>query len=245
MASNISVKVIGFQDAERHSLNTLFRLSVQREAVYSLWTSDGSSPPQVALIDMDSYQSELEMASPSFNSNLKLICVGETSVPHAWRSFQRPIDWKALVETLDELFVVPPAADIDIDLGAGTDRAVRPGVKVSLLAGLTREDRLYLRARLAVAGMTEVDEAETAEAALIKANHRHYDLAIVGLELNTDAPWSLVQALKSLPTPVESVIAVTANPSWKTMEEAEMHACTGLLEIPFSPRQILAILRKV
>ena len=90
-----------------------------------------------------------------------------------------------------------------------------------------------------------MDEAETTEAALIKATHRHYDLAIVGLELNPNAPWSLVQALKGLPTPVESVIAVTANPSWKSMEEAEMHTCAGLLEIPFSPRQILALLRKV
>ena len=245
MPSNISVKVIGFQDAERHSLNTLFRLSAHRKAAYSLWTNDAASPPQIALIDMDSYQSELEMASPSFNANLKLICFGETSVPNAWRSFQRPIDWKALVETLDDLFLVPPAADIDIDLGDGTERAVLPGVKVSLLAGLTREDRLYLRARLAVAGMTDVDEAETTEAALIKATHRHYDLAIVSLELNANAPWSLVQALKGLPTPVDSVIAVTANPSWKTMEEAEGQACAGLLETPFSPRQIVALLRKV
>jgi CheY-like chemotaxis protein len=185
------------------------------------------------------------MVSPSFNANLKLICFGETTVPNAWRSFQRPIDWKALVETLDALFVVPPAADIDIDLSDVTERTVLPGVKVSLLAGLTRQDRLYLRARLAVAGMTEVDEAETTEAALIKATHRHYDLAIVSLALNANAPWSLVQALKGLPTPVESVIAVTANASWKTMEEAEIRACAGLLETPFSPHQIVALLRKV
>lgn len=246
MGANIWVKVVGFDDVERHSLNTLMRLSERSVPTYTLWTPESLSPPQVALIDMDSYQASVELASPNLNPNLKLICVGAQAPQQAWRSLQRPVDWSALVRELDGLFTVPADLDIDLDLDGGTpDKPTPPGVKVSLVVGLNREERLYLRSRLALAGLTEVDEAASAGEASSLFSQRHYDLVILSNELDDADPWSLVQALKSQPVPVHSVIMTTHFPSWAVMEQAERAGCSGLLEIPFNPRQIYEMLQKV
>ena len=83
MATPTWVKVVGFDDAERHSLNTLFRLSERMSPSYVLWAPECPSQPHVALIDLDSYEGGLEIASPRFNPNLKLICVGGKPPAHA------------------------------------------------------------------------------------------------------------------------------------------------------------------
>lgn len=245
VTSTIWVKVLGFSDAERHSLNTLFRLSAHHDAAYALWTADVGAPPNVALVDVDSYEADLDRASPSFNGNLKRICVGSRATDNAWRSLQRPVDWNMLVQVLDELFASQEDVDIDIFEEEPSERTVPPGVKVSLVVGLTREERLYLRARLALAGLLDVDDAETAVEASVRISQRHYDLVIISLELADAEPWALVQTLQDMPTPTGSVIVVTALPSWRAMEQAERLGCTGLLEIPFNPRQVMDLLERV
>jgi len=245
MASTVWVKVVGFTDVERHSLNTLFRLSERMYPSYALWSREAPSPPQVALLDVDSYEAGLELASPSFNTHLKLICVGDEPPSHAWRSFARPVDWPALVQVLDGLF--SQRGDVDIDLGfdGGQDKPVPPGVRVTLMVGMALEDRLYLRARLAIAGLTDVDEAHTAEQARALTKERAYNLVLVSLELADSDPWALIAELKNLPEPPYAVVAVSTAPSWGVMERAEQLGCMALLEIPFNPRQVLGLLQKV
>lgn len=246
MGVNVWVKVVGFEDVERHSLNTIMRLSERSAVSYMLWTPDAPSPPQVALIDLDSYEASLELASPTRNPNLKLICVGSNAPANAWRVLQRPVDWTALVREMDSLFTLQP--DLDIDLGFGdtvADKLVPPGIKVTLLVGMTREERLYLRSRLALAGLTDVDEAATAGESTVLIGQRNYELAIVSNELDDADPFSLVQALQNLAVPVRTVIMATHFPSWAAEQEAERAGCSGLLEIPFNPRQIYEMLQKV
>lgn len=246
MGANVGIKVVGFGEAERHSLNTLMRLSERGVATYTLWSPESKSPPQVALIDMDSYEATLELASPNFNPSTKLICVGATAPEHAWRSLQRPVDWAALVRELDRLFTLQP--DLDIDLGFGdtvSDHLVPPGVKLALLVGMTRDERLYLRARLALAGLTAVDEAPSAGEAIPLISQRHYDLAIISNELDDADAWPLIQTLQDLPQPVRSIALATHFPSWAVMEQADKAGCLGLVEIPFNPRQIYELLLKV
>ncbi len=243
--SNIWVKVVGFSETERHSLNTLFRLSANNNNAYALWTSEGAAAPHIALIDVDSYEAGLEMASPNFNSNLKLICVGAQATENAWRSFERPVEWSALVNALDELFESQDDVDIDLGIEEPVEKTAPPGIKVSLLVGLSREEGLYLRARLALAGFTDVDEASSAVEAGRRISERHYDLVFLSLALPEADPWALVQTLKDMPTPTRSVIVTTATPSWHAMERAEKLGCAGLLEIPFNPRQVMDLLQKV
>lgn len=245
MASVVWVKVVGFNDAERHSLNTLFRLSERMLPSYVLWTRDAPSPPRVILLDMESYEAELVLASPNFNPHIKLICVGDKSPADAWRSFARPVDWPALVQVLDSLFSNQGDVDIDIGLNTEMDKPVPPGVRVSLLVGLLPEERMYMRARLAIAGLTDVDEADTAAQALERIQHRRYNLVVRSLDVTDSDPWDLVDTLTRLPEPPHAVVVATGAPTWSNMERAEQKGCMGLLEIPFNPRQVVDLLQKV
>lgn len=245
MASVVWVKVVGFNDVERHSLNTLFRLSERIFPSYVLWTRDAPSPPRVVLMDMDSYEAELELASPSFNPHIKLICVGDRPPADAWRVFARPVEWPALVQVLDGLFSNQGDVDVDIGLDAEMEKPVPPGVRVSLLVGLLPEERMYMRARLAIAGLTDVDEADTAAQALERTRHRRYNLVVLSLDVTDSDPWVLVDALNNLPEPPHAVVVATGAPTWFNMERAEQQGCMGLLEIPFNPRQVVDLLQKV
>ena len=245
MTSTVMVQVLGFTDAERHSLNTLFRLSSRQIPSYQLWTPECPSTPHVALIDVDSYEAMLEMESPNFNPHLKVIAVGKHAPQSVWRYMPRPVDWIALVRELDALFA--SLHDVDIEVGASTkgERVAPPGVAVCLVVGLAPDQRFYLRARLALAGHTEMDEAETAVEASQLLGQRHYDLMIIGLSLADADPWGLVQALKDMPMPPRSVVLATAEPTWAVMERADALGCAGILEIPFVPRQVMGIFRKI
>lgn len=245
MASVVWVKVVGFSDTERHSINTLFRLSEGAFPAYALWTPETQAAPNVLLLDVDSYEAGLQMVSPSFNSNLKYICVGVEPDGNAWRSFARPVDWPALIHVLDGLFAAQGEVDIDIGLYNDTDKPVPPGVRVSLVVGLLREERLYLRARLAIAGLTDVDEVDTTHEANARTVERRYDLVVVGLDVQGADPWGLVESLKHLPEPPHAVVVATHTPSWRSMERAEQLGCLGLLEIPFNPQQVMGLLHKV
>lgn len=245
MSSTIWVKIVGFSAVERHALNTLFRLSIRQTPAYRLWVPDAPAPPHVSLVDMDCHEAEVELASPTFNPNQKIIGVGVRTHSLAWRSFQRPVDWNALLQVLDGLFASQACVDVDTGFDTLDEKNVPPGVRVSLLVGLTRDERMYLRARLALAGLTDVDEADTAEQAGTCVARRHYDVVIVSLELSDADPWALVQTLKTLLTPPHAVLVATGHPSWLVMEHAEQAGCAGLLEIPFNPPQVQSLLSKV
>lgn len=245
MSSTIWVKVVGFSAVERHSLNTLFRLSLRQTPSYSLWSHDAPSPPHISLIDMDCHEAEIEMASPTLNPNLKIIGVGDHTNNHAWRSFHRPVDWSALVQELDGLFASHTQVDSETGFQDTDFNTAPPGVRTTLLVGMTSQERLYLRARLSLAGLTDVDEAKTAEQASSCVAQRHYDVAVISLELSDADPWSLVQTFLSMLSPPQTVIVATDKPSWLVMEKAEQLGCVGLLEIPFNPPQVLGLLQKV
>lgn len=246
MASTVLIKVVGFSDVERHSLNTLFRLSGRDGPHYNLWTPESAGPAQAALIDVDSYEAGLELVSPSFNHNLKMICVGAEAPTLAWRTVARPVDWAAMVGLLDELFV--SAAEGGPGDGPEDISPVPhlpPGVKLALLAGLPMEARLYLRARLALAGITAVDEVQTVAQLDDSVKAREYDVVLAHVDSSVLDPWVLVKHLQDLEKPVRSVIAVSTDSSWKASNLAERMGCIGLIEVPFNPMQVIGLLQRV
>jgi hypothetical protein len=246
MTPTVLIRVVGFSDVERHSLNTLFRLSGREGPQYSLWTPESAGPAQAALIDVDSYEAGLELVSPSFNHNLKMICVGSEAPQLAWRTVPRPVEWAALVGLLDELFVLAQSAD---DVESSDESVVHtqmpPGVKLALLAGLPKDVRLYLRARLALAGITVVDEVQTLEHMDDSVKARDYDVVLAFVNILGSDPWVLVKHLQDMEKPVRSAIAVSADSSWKASNLAERMGCIGLLEIPFNPLQVIGLLQRV
>ena len=64
MGSTVFVKVVGFRDVERHALNTLFRLSMERPTTYALWTPEAPVMPHIALMGRLQYSSAPHWAVP-------------------------------------------------------------------------------------------------------------------------------------------------------------------------------------
>ena len=243
MGTTVFVKVVGFRDVERHALNTIFRLSADRPTCYALWTPDAPVMPHMALIDVESYEAGLALASPGLNRNLKLICVGAGAPANAWRVFSRPLNWTAVLYAMDQLFA-QVGVDIDLDLeGEGTS-IMPPGVRLTLLVDPARDERLYLRARLSLAGLIEVDEAESVAQAQAKIRERHYDVVIVDVD-SPDDPWGLVERLVALNPPIGSVLITTTNNSWKMHERAEQAGCRAVLEKPYDPGHVFRVLQMV
>ena len=278
MPSSVFVHVVGFRDAERHALNTAFRLSWDRDPSYYLWTLDAPLPAQLALIDVDSYEGAMALASPDFNPYVKMICVGENAPVTAWRVFKRPLEWRLVVGAMDALFApvsapvlsakfgefvdpnepgasasasASPALDAATMAGLAAARVLPPGVKVSLLVDASREHRLYLRARLALAGLTAVDDAETAAQGLALAKHRRYDLVIINVQAQDPPGWEIVDQLVALGPGIGAVVVTSRQTARhvreqaKQAERAERAGCRGLLTIPFDPCQFFTLLRKI
>lgn len=245
MARTVFVKVVGFRDAERHALNTVFRLSMERPTCYALWTPEAPVLPHLALIDAESYEAGVAIALPSLNRSLKLICVGEGAPANAWRVFQRPINWSAVLFAMDQLFAAP---EVDIPLVDPGDTEpttlVPPGVRQVLLVSPSREERLYLRARLALAGLIEVDEVDTVAGAVAKSRERHYDLAMVDLDMPGE-PWNLVDRLVALEPGISSVVVCTSQGAFQVQDRAEQAGCRAVLEKPYDPGLMSRVLQLV
>lgn len=242
MGATVFVKVLGFREVERHAINTLFRLSAGRTVSYNLWTPDSPEPPRLVLVDNDSAERELVNAGPDW-TGLKVICVGAVRSAHASRHFERPLQWPSILQSMDDLCaaigqqeVVTDFQDTETGLSsASTGQAV-------LLVDASLEDRMYLRARLALAGRTDVDDAADSARALDLARQRHYDLAIVGLPAGEGDCWGLVRTLLALEPAIGSVIITTSDKSIKTREQARAIGCHGLLEKPYDPLHVVELL---
>lgn len=243
MGTTVFVKVVGFRDVERHALNTLFRLSAERSTTYAVWTPDAPVMPHVALIDVESYEAGLALASPGLNRNLKLICVGAGAPAHAWRVFARPLNWTAVLHAMDQLFA-QAGVDIDLELEGESNSVSPPGVRLTLLVDPAKDERLYLRARLSLAGLIEVDEVESVAQAQAKVRERHYDVVIVDVD-SPDDPWGLVERLVALDPPIGSVVISTSNNSWQMHERAEQAGCRAVLEKPYDPGHVFRVLQMV
>ena len=246
MPSTVFVKVAGFRDAERHALNTVFRLSMNRTTQYQLWSPDLLVSPQLVVLDVDSYEGGMALASPTFNRQLKLISVGESQPEIAWRHFTRPLNWMAVVQAMDQLFMGSEGTDFDFDTGTSTVAIPAPGVRASLLVDMDKGHRMYLRARLALAGFVEVQEATSSAQAVQLARGRHFDLVVVNLDHSAEFNgWKLTDQLLLLEPAIGSIVLSTHTASWHTQERAELAGCRGVLEIPFDPIQVQDMLRKI
>lgn len=243
MTTTVFVKVVGFRDVERHALNTIFRLSAERSTCYALWTPEAPVMPHVALIDVESYEAGLALASPGLNRNLKLICVGAGAPAHAWRVFTRPLNWSAVLHAMDQLFA-QAGVDIELDLGGDGSAVMPPGVRVTLLVDPARDERLYLRARLALAGLIEVDEVVSVAQATAKVRERQYDVVVVDVD-TPDDPWGLVERLVAHDPPIGSVVITTTNTSWQMHERAEQAGCRAVLDKPYDPGHVFRVLQIV
>lgn len=246
MSLSVYVKVVGFRDFERHALSTLFDLSSQGAVNYCLWTPEVPVAPHLALVDLESYEAGLELVSPSFDAGLKMICVGEDPPPNTWRSFTRPLHWPDVVQAMDELFAPTEAAQPDLDfVDTEIPASIPLGIKSALVIFPLREDRMYLRARLALAGVVVVGEAHSAAQALDLARRAHYTLVLLGQDVPDMDSWELIRQLIAMEPAIGSVVLATREKAWHVRDRADHAGCRGVIDYPFNPSEIVQLLQKV
>lgn len=251
MAQRVFIKVVGFTDVERHALNTVFRLSEERETQYTLWTEEMPHAPQLALLDAESHEARVEAELPA-NASLRLVWIGGNAPSGAWRVFHRPLVWAEVVQAMDQLFA---PADLDFDLAfdeepGGPDtqpsqlEEAEPG-KRALIASPDRDERLYLRARLALAQLTQADEAETAAQALELMRSNAYSVALVDLGLPGSEGWQFVKQLRQGQPAIPHVIVTKDHPTPVERVRAWFAGADGFFDKPPPPAKLDALLQKV
>jgi CheY-like chemotaxis protein len=246
MAQRIYIKVVGFSEEERHAVNTLFRLSEQCLTMYQLWSPTARAPAGLALLDGDSYEARLEAESPQ-NDNLKMLWIGSNPPPRIWRSIQRPFAWPEVVEAMDVLFQ-PASVSLDLDLDngdPGPPTGPPPSRKLALIVSPSRDDRLYLRARLSLARLTQADEAQSGGEAMELARGRQYDFALVDFGLPDMTAWMLLRQLREGKRPIPHVAVTKAQRSLPEHVRAWLGGAEALLDNPPHPQRLNAWLRRL
>ncbi len=248
MAQRVFVKVVGFSAAERHTLNTVFRLSEERDIMYSLWVWGAPEAPRLLLVDGGSAEAVTEAASGA-GAAARLVWVGPHAPPNAWRVLQRPIAWTEVLHGMDEFFGSSEA--LDFDLGPGTDAMDTqppepvPQPRRALVASPDREHRLYLRARLALAGLAMVDEVETGPQALALAQRQPYCLAIVEHDLPHIDAWSVLKGLRANALQRPEVIVARSGGGLRDRLRARLGGAAAFLDTAADPVTLHDVLRRV
>lgn len=247
MVNRVFVKVVGFSDVERHALNTVFRLSELRETAYCLWAPEAPEPPSLALFDEQSYEAPMELASMRATQGPQIIWVGDSPPPNAWRTFNRPLNWARVVQAMDELYGPPPDLDLELELGPDT-RPPEPEAPVrrAMVVNGDRDERLYLRAKLALHNLLQVDDAVTAAEARALLLQHPYDVILVDLALPDADGWALVAELSSSRPGVGKVFVTAPRSGWLTHLRARYLAGANAgLGKPLDPERLQKLLRRV
>ncbi len=262
VVKKVSVKFYGFSETERRTLETVFRLSESRDTVYSAWTPQSPEDPEILLIEGDSWEAVLAMANPA-HDGIKLIWVGDDAPLHAWRVFPAPVKWAAVVECMDEEFAPPSAFSLDLDLMHEEDMRVHfddeedtapsqlnpesspEEVRRVLVVDSSREDRLYLRAKLAMADLYEVDEAASGAEALAFLRAHHYRLVTVDLDLADKSSWQLLQAIKTTRPAIAHVFVTGARLAWYHGWRAWAVGAEVSLKKPLHPGRLSQLLQNI
>lgn len=244
MPLRIFVRVVGFTDVERHALNTVFRLSEERDTRYSLWADDAPEAAKLALVDGQSNDAQDWLESIPAHHKGELIWVGPVAPAHAAFVFARPLHWPDVVLAMDQLFAPPTTLDFDLDIGGDPAQANQ---KHALVLDADRDARLYFRAKLGSVGIFLVDEALAGAQALGMLRTQPYDVAIIDLGLpdpNTDV-WQLLREVMAIKPPVPLVLISCLKPSMWVRIKAWFAGVHGVLSKPPHPGKLQKLLRKL
>jgi CheY-like chemotaxis protein len=271
VVKRIFVKVFGFSDVERHALNTIFRLSEHRPLAYAPWTPAAPYAAEVVLIDGKSWEAALELAKPE-NDALTLIWIGDNAPARASLAIARPLKWSAVIERVDQLLAFPivriapgSGAEQDIDLDRLSEACAVPGADQDaemqaalaplklpdpdhphvLVIDASPEARYYLRAKLATAGLPQVDEAASSAEALLCLQNRVYKLVLLDLDLPDLASWQLLKQIGSARPAIEALILTGSRLSRLDAMRGRFAGARGSLRKPLDPVKLNALLRIV
>lgn len=253
----IFVSVVGFTDVERHALNTVFRLSEERDLSYAPWvpSADTATGPteraQVLLVDGTSAEAVLSHARQMPHGQW-LIWVGPDEPEHAWRVLERPIQWSHILHDLDAVFAARQAdsglLDLDITspglLQGDAPQADGPARR-ALLVGMGEREAALLRARFVMAGVQEVDVADSTNGAIDLMGRHSYCCGAFNLDDHQIDPWTLMGVYrKRNPKAILAAVTELAGPlaGWwsrrRMRRNAERLGVTALLARPLGLEEV-------
>jgi CheY-like chemotaxis protein len=171
-----------------------------------------------------------------------MIWIGPGMPPQAWRCFERPVHWADMIAAIDEMLQRPSGPDFDLTLPGTMDE---PSGRRALIASADRDNRLYLRARLALSHLTQADEAETAAGALELVRRHRYDLALVDLGLPGADGWALVRRLRAVRPRIAHLVATNGRASAADRLRAWLAGAHNLPGERLDPARLQALLERV
>ena len=254
----IFVSVVGFSDVERHALNTVFRLSEDRDLSYAPWAplvAPGADLPiasaHVALVDGDSAEAVLVHAR-EMPQGQRLIWVGADPPAHAWRVMERPIQWSNVLLDLDAVYAARQVDSglLDLDITSPSpleslELGAAPTLKRALLVGLDAEEGMYIRSRLALSDVVETDDAPDTEAALALMGRHRYCCGVFNLDDHQVDAWSLARLFRErFPQAITIALSETAGPlgDWwnrrRVRRNTRRAGISALLARPLQPREL-------
>ena len=261
MLQRVFVRVVGFSDAERHALNTLFRLSRDKDAgrthSYEPWLDDGPEAARLALIDGSHASAAQELNELRHNPDMGLIWVGSVSPAHAWRTFSRPLRWPEVVGAMDAYFAPPLSHPLPLDVNLSKDgpssdfeavSTLSPSEfsvtqimpKRALVADADRDARLYLSSKLASVGITQIDESASIVQTKLLLEQQHYDFVSIDVNLQDQDIWSAV----SIANRRKRIILITGiNIKITTRLSGKIHDCV-VMQKPLHPGGLLQLMQK-
>jgi DNA-binding response OmpR family regulator len=149
---------------------------------------------------------------------------------------------------MDSLFGVLPDMDLDLGDAAWPDTAppviqeadeAKPQRRV-LIINPSQEERLYLRARLSLDKLMDVDEAVTGAEGLACVSKAHYHLIIADAAL-ADV-WWVLRELRAAQPPVPHLVFAAPSMVWRM--RARLHRAAAWVK-PYDPAQLHALFQRV
>ncbi len=268
MYQRVFVHVVGFNDVERHALNTLFRLSSERPTQYALWLPEAPEPARLTLVDGRSDGASDWMALIPDGHQGALFWVGPVAPAHAAKVFERPLLWPQVLRAMDALFIADKGdakpdgtsaakraakpqdtaaeTDVDVDLEWLTAHVPLIG-KRALLVNADADSREYFRAKLATVQVHILDEALNNEQALALLRNQTYDAVLI----DTAPPnkelkvWKLASDMQQIKPQVRVLmVVVKKRNAWHKLR-AWFAGVQAVLPTPPHPAELQALLEKI
>ena len=154
-----------------------------------------------------------------------------------------------------DLDLQPESSSLDLDLDFDSQAPTAPAPLEApeplperpqvLVVDADRDARLYLRARLAMAGFVKIDEATTGTEALKLIDTHLYKLVILDLELPDMEPWEMVKRVEASRPAIAYLILTGSRISPLDTVRGWFGGARGSLRKPLHPGKLKRLLRSV
>lgn len=251
MTQRIFVQVAGFSDVERHALNTLFRLSYTRAVSFEVWMPGAPDAPRLVLLDGDSYESRFVLETLDLTGGTQLLWVATDALKNApdlaHANIARPVDWPKMLQVLDDMF--PSPIDVNLDFSETRPGELEhEGPRALIVSGDTHTT-LYLHAKLALSGLTWVDEATDGPLALQLMQLQAYELLVLDLDTARQAGWAFLQTVRASVTlrhpHIANTVVLTNRVRLRDRIKARKLGLRAVFENPPHPGEFAQLLRNL